>query len=388
MVILTLNVGSSSLKFSVWSNDHMIVKGDFQNLGKKGSQQFRFYPEDQEPLVEQLEGLYIPQAIYYLFWNLAKHHIKIEAIGHRVLHGGELLKESCLITDYVKATIKQLYPLGPLHLPFAMIAIEECQKTFPTIPQCAIFDTSFHATLEPKAFLYGVPYELYSKYGIRRYGFHGSSHRYVSKRVCEFLNVDQTDKKVIVVHWGNGISLSAVKNGICLDTSMGMTPLEGPMMGTRSGTIDPAVVSYLVDKLNMTSDQITEMLNKQSGLLGIAGVSDMRDVEARAAAGNRRAQLAIEMICYQIKKQVGAYCAALGGLDVLVFTAGVGENSPLCRAKVMEDFEWLGAKIDPALNNCCGIEQVISTSDSRVSVCIIPTNEEYQIAQDVQQLLS
>ena len=294
-----------------------------------------------------------------------------------------------IITDEVKAAIKKYIPLGPLHNPANLQGIEACEAVMPTTPQVAVFDTAFHQTMPPKAFMYGVPYEFYKEMGLRRYGFHGTSHRYVSKRVCEFLNIDPVGKKIIVCHLGNGSSLSAVVDGKCVDTSMGLTPLEGLLMGTRCGSCDPAVVQFIANNKNMTPDEVLNLMNKQSGLLGIAGegTSDMRDIDRLADGGHERAGLARDMLHYQIKKLIGSYIAAMNGVDVIVFTAGIGENGPELREAVMSEFEWLGVKIDKEVNNCKGKEIVISTPDSKVTVCVIPTNEEIMIARDTKELV-
>ena len=314
---------------------------------------------------------------------------EIGAVGHRVLHGGEEFTASCIITDEVKAAFKKYIPLGPLHNPANLQGIEACEAVMPTTPQVAVFDTAFHQTMPPKAFMYGVPYEFYKEMGLRRYGFHGTSHRYVSKRVCEFLNIDPVGKKIIVCHLGNGSSLSAVVDGKCVDTSMGLTPLEGLLMGTRCGSCDPAVVQFIANNKNMTPDEVLNMMNKQSGLLGIAGegTSDMRDIDRLADGGHERAGLARDMLHYQIKKLIGSYIAAMNGVDVIVFTAGIDENGPELREAVMSEFEWLGVKIDKEVNNCKGKEIVISTPDSKVTVCVIPTNEEIMIARDTKELV-
>ncbi len=396
MKILIVNAGSSSLKYQLvdMDNENLIAKGQVERIGIAGSNLTQKSPEGEVSVkYEQEIATHVVACELMLKALLESGVIKsmdeIGAVGHRVLHGGEEFTASCIITEEVKAAIRKYIPLGPLHNPANLMGIEACEAVMPTTPQVAVFDTAFHQTMPPKAFMYGVPYEFYKEMGLRRYGFHGTSHRYVSKRVCEFLNIDPVGKKIIVCHLGNGSSLSAVVDGKCVDTSMGLTPLEGLLMGTRCGSCDPAVVQFIANNKNMTPDQVLDLMNKKSGLLGIAGegTSDMRDIDRLADGGHERAGLARDMLHYQLKKLIGSYIAAMDGVDVIVFTAGIGENGPELRKAVMEHFGWLGVKIDSELNNFRGQERVISTPDSTVTVCVIPTNEEIMIARDTKELV-
>lgn len=314
---------------------------------------------------------------------------EINAVGHRMVHGGEKFNKSVLINDEVLRVFKECIDLAPLHNPANLKGVEAVAELMPGLPQVGVFDTAFHQTMPPKAFMYAIPYELYEKYGIRRYGFHGTSHRYVARRVCDFLGVKPEEQRIITCHIGNGGSVAAVKYGECIDTSMGLTPLEGLMMGTRSGDIDGGAITFIEKKLNLDADGMSALLNKKSGVAGITeGMSDMRDVENAAAQGNEHARLALDMYFYRIKKYVGAYAAAMGGVDIIVFTAGVGENQAGMREEVCRDMEWMGVKIDNALNATVrGKEVELSTPDSKVKVCIIPTDEELMIATDTMNLL-
>ena len=396
MKVLIVNAGSSSLKYQLvnMDNEGVIAKGGVERIGLAGA---NLKQKDSEGNVNAQFVQDIPTHVVacelmmkaLLESGTIKSMDEIGAVGHRVLHGGEEFTASCIITEEVKAAIRKYIPLGPLHNPANLQGIEACEAVMPTTPQVAVFDTAFHQTMPPKAFMYGVPYEFYKEMGLRRYGFHGTSHRYVSKRVCEFLNIDPVGKKIIICHLGNGSSLSAVVDGKCVDTSMGLTPLEGLLMGTRCGSCDPAVVQFIANNKNMTPDEVLNLMNKQSGLLGIAGegTSDMRDIDRLADEGHERAGLARDMLHYQIKKLIGSYIAAMNGVDVICFTAGIGENGPELREAVMSEFEWLGVKIDKEVNNCKGKEIVISTPDSKVTVCVIPTNEEIMIARDTKELV-
>ena len=389
MKILILNAGSSSLKFQLMDMDgeKILAKGMVDRIGidgsaiklKAGDNEFRMetpIPKHTDAIRLMLKALTDPEK------GVVKSLDEIGAFGHRVLHGGEKFIGSILVTDEVKATIRDYFPLGPLHNPPNLMGIEACQEAMPGTPNIAVFDTSFHQTMPKKAFLYGVPMEYYKRLRIRRYGFHGTSHRYVSKRVREFLGMKREGSRIITCHLGNGSSLAAVKDGKCMDTSMGLTPLEGVLMGTRSGNLDPAVVQFIANSDNMTVDEVINMCNKKSGLIGISGISsDMRDIDAEAEKGNESAILAQEMLAYSIRKYIGAYAAVLGGVDVIVFTAGIGENNANIRAKIMEGFEYLGAKLDPEKNKTRQ-EAVISTDDSKVKICVIPTDEELIIARD------
>ena len=314
---------------------------------------------------------------------------EIDAVGHRMVHGGEKFNKSVLLNEEVLKVFEECSDLAPLHNPANLKGVNAVSELMPGLPQVGVFDTAFHQTMPDYAYMYAVPYELYEKYGIRRYGFHGTSHRYVAKRVCDFLGVNPEDKKIITCHIGNGASIAAVDGGKCVDTSMGLTPLEGVMMGTRSGDIDGGAVAFLQKKLNLDADGISDLLNKKSGVLGITELSsDMREVEAACEKGEPKAVLAMQMYNYRIKKYIGAYAAAMGGVDIIVFTAGVGENQWSTRQESCEGLEFLGVKIDKELNKGLrGVEKVISTPDSKVTVCIIPTDEELMIATDTMNLL-
>ena len=375
MKVLIVNAGSSSLKYQLvdMDNEQMIVKGQVERIAIEGS-----HLNQKTPDMSKVIDLYEPIPDHVVATKLMLRALldpekgvlksvdEIGAVGHRVLHGGEEFTASCIITDEVKAAIRKFIPLGPLHNPANLMGIEACEEVMPHTPQVAVFDTAFHQTMPPKAFMYGVPYRYYKEMGVRRYGFHGTSHRYVSKRVCEFLGVSPIGKKIIICHLGNGSSMSAVVDGKCVDTSMGLTPLEGVVMGTRSGSCDPAVVQFIANNDHMTVNEVLTMMNKQSGLMGISGLSsDMRD----------------------IKKYIGSYAAAMGGVDIIVFTAGIGENGPELRESVMKDMEWMGAKLDVEKNKVRGKEAVISTDDSKVTICVIPTNEEIMIARDTKELV-
>ena len=315
---------------------------------------------------------------------------EIDAVGHRVVHGGEKFNKSVLITDEVIEKIKECYDIAPLHNPVNMAGIEAISKLMPTVPQVGVFDTAFHQTMPAHAYMYALPYDLYKKYGIRRYGFHGTSHRYVSKRACEFLGVPYEKQRIITCHIGNGGSITAIKDGKSVDTSMGMTPVEGLMMGTRSGDVDAGVLTYLMDKEHLDSAGVANLVNKKSGVAGISGLSsDMRDIEAGVAAKNERAILALQMYEYRITKYIGAYAAALGGVDIIVFTGGVGENQTITREAVCKPLAFMGVEIDPEINKQIhGTECVISTPASKVKVVVIPTDEEYMIASDTKAVLS
>lgn len=314
---------------------------------------------------------------------------EISAIGHRLVHGGEKINKSVIITDEVVEVLKECIDLAPLHNPAGIIGIEACKKVMPGKPMVGVFDTAFHQTMPDYAYMYAIPYELYEKYGVRRYGFHGTSHRYVSQRVCEFLGVDPKGKKIITCHIGNGGSISAIKDGKCIDTSMGLTPLEGLVMGTRSGDIDAGAVTFIMEKEGLNATGVSNLLNKKSGVLGVSGVSsDMRELEAAVAAGNPKAILAEKMYFYRIKKYIGAYAAALGGVDIILFTGGVGENQANCRSEVCEGLEFMGVKIDLEKNKVRGEEAIISADDSKVTVAVIPTDEELMIASDTLAILN
>ena len=314
---------------------------------------------------------------------------EIDAVGHRMVHGGEKFNKSVVLTDEVLKTFEECIDLAPLHNPANLKGVKAVSELMPGLPQVGVFDTAFHQTMPAHSYLYAIPYELYEKYGVRRYGFHGTSHRYVSQRVCEFLGVNPADKKVITCHIGNGGSIAAVDGGKCVDTSMGLTPLEGLMMGTRSGDIDGGAITFLEKKLGLDADGMSNLLNKKSGVLGVSGISsDMREIDTAVEQGNERAKIALDMYNYRIKKYVGAYAAAMGGCDIIVFTAGVGENQSSMREQVCAGMEYMGIKLDVEKNKTVrGEEAVISAPDSKVTVCVIPTDEELMIATDTMNLL-
>ena len=405
MKILVVNAGSSSLKYQLIDMDgeKELAKGLVERIGIEGSRLkhsaggkkteiAQEIPDHEAAAQLMLKILQDPE------FGVIKSTDEIGAVGHRVLHGGSAFTASVIVNDAAKQAIRDCFPLGPLHNPANLMGIEACEKVMKGTPQVAVFDTAFHQTMPPKAYMYGVPKMYEEKLHVRRYGFHGTSHRYVSRRVCEFLGISPEGKKIIICHLGNGSSLSAVKDGKCQDTSMGLTPLEGLLMGTRCGSCDPAVVQFIANNpLNddgtpvghpISVDEVLTMMNKKSGLLGISGKSsDCRDIDALAEAGDPNAILAQEMLVYGIKKYIGSYAAAMGGVDIIVFTAGIGENNADLRARVIEGMEFMGARIDPEKNKTRS-EAVISADDSKVTVCVIPTNEEIMIARDTLDLVT
>ena len=393
MNVLIINAGSSSLKYQLMDPETGAVsaKGLCERIyidgrlthnanGKKIVKDIPM-PTHSEAIAAVLAILVDPVD------GVIKSTDEIDAVGHRVLHGGMEFFDSCIINDEVIAAIEKCIPLGPLHNPANLMGIRACQAVMPKTPQVAVFDTAFHMTMPPKAYRYAIPTEYYENDSIRRYGFHGTSHKYVTKRAIELMG--RKDIKLVNCHLGNGSSLSAVKDGKCQDTSMGLTPLAGVPMGTRSGDIDPAVVQFVMNKYGMSADECLNMLNKKSGVLALSGVSsDFRDIENGAEEGNENCALALDKFAYEVRKYIGSYAAALGGLDCLVFTAGVGENSASMRARICEGLEFLGVKLDPEKNNTRGKEAIISADDSKVTVCVIPTNEELMIAQDTAALVN
>ena len=393
MNVLIINAGSSSLKYQLMDPETGAVsaKGLCERIyidgrlthnanGKKIVKDIPM-PTHSEAIAAVLAILVDPVD------GVIKSTDEIDAVGHRVLHGGMEFFDSCIINDEVIAAIEKCIPLGPLHNPANLMGIRACQAVMPKTPQVAVFDTAFHMTMPPKAYRYAIPTEYYENDSIRRYGFHGTSHKYVTKRAIELMG--RKDIKLVNCHLGNGSSLSAVKDGKCQDTSMGLTPLAGVPMGTRSGDIDPAVVQFVMNKYGMSADECLNMLNKKSGVLALSGVSsDFRDIESGAEEGNENCALALDKFAYEVRKYIGSYAAALGGLDCLVFTAGVGENSASMRARICEGLEFLGVKLDPEKNNTRGKEAIISADDSKVTVWVIPTNEELMIAQDTAALVN
>ena len=393
MNVLIINAGSSSLKYQLMNPETGAVsaKGLCERIyidgrlthnanGKKVVKDIPM-PTHSEAIQAVLAILVDPVD------GVIKSTDEIDAVGHRVLHGGMEFFDSCIINDEVIAAIEKCIPLGPLHNPANLMGIRACQAVMPTTPQVAVFDTAFHMTMPPVAYRYAIPTEYYKNDSIRRYGFHGTSHKYVTKRAIELMGTK--DIKLVNCHLGNGSSLSAVKDGKCQDTSMGLTPLAGVPMGTRSGDLDPAVVQFVMNKYGMSADECLNMLNKKSGVLALSGVSsDFRDIEGEAEKGNEDCQLALDKFAYEVRKYIGSYAAALGGLDCLVFTAGVGENSASMRARICSGLEFLGVKLDPEKNNTRGKEAIISADDSKVTVWVIPTNEELMIAQDTAELVN
>ncbi len=397
MKILVLNCGSSSVKYKLldMTTHEELGSGGVEKLGMKGSFLKHTRKDGQKVMLEG-EILEHQVAVEYILGVLtSKKHgaIKsmeeINAVGHRVVHGGEKFNSSVLITEEVIRKIEECIEIAPLHNPPNLAGIRAISELLPDVPQVAVFDTAFHQTMPDYAYMYGIPYALYQKYGIRRYGFHGTSHRYVSRRACEFLGLDYEKAKVITAHIGNGASITAVKNGKSIDTSMGFTPIEGLMMGTRSGDVDLGVVTFLMEKEMINSASVSTLFNKHSGVLGVSGISsDMRDIEKAISEGNERAKLALNIYEYRIIKYIGSYFAALNGADVLVFTGGVGENQTGTREKVCKSFSYMGLKIDEALNTSSrGKEVLLSTPDSSVKVVVIPTDEEYMIASDTMEIV-
>ena len=397
MKILVLNCGSSSIKYALYNMDDksVMTSGGAERVGLDGAFVKVKLPNGEKKTVmhdipEHTEGV---KFIFSLLTDpeigVIKDLNEIDAVGHRMVHGGEKFNKSVVLTDEVLKTFEECIDLAPLHNPANLKGVKAVSELMPGLPQVGVFDTAFHQTMPAHSYLYAIPYELYEKYGVRRYGFHGTSHRYVSKRVCDFLGVNPADKKVITCHIGNGGSIAAVDGGKCVDTSMGLTPLEGLMMGTRSGDIDGGAITFLEKKLGLDADGMSNLLNKKSGVLGITGISsDMREIESANDEGNERAKLALDMYSYRIKKYVGAYAAAMGGCDIIVFTAGVGENQASMREDVCKNMEYMGVRLDVEKNKTIrGEEAIISTPDSKVTVCVIPTDEELMIATDTMNLL-
>lgn len=396
MKILVVNCGSSSVKYQFidMNGEKVLCKGLAERIGIEGGRLVhrvnndkhvieRNMKDHEEALKLVLDVLVDPEI------GVIKDLSEIDAVGHRVVHGAERFASSVLIDEEVMKALEENVHLAPLHNPPNILGIKAIQKLLPKVPNVGVFDTAFHQSMPKKAYLYALPYELYETHRIRRYGFHGTSHRYVSRRAAEILGRDYYDFKVITCHLGNGASIAAVRHGKSVDTSMGFTPLEGLVMGTRCGDIDPAIVIYLQQNLGMSVEKVYDLLNKKSGMLGLTNnlSSDMRDIEDAAHSGNEIAQLALDIYVYRIAKYIGAYAAAMNGVDAIVFTAGVGENSPYVREKVCEYLGFLGVKIDRQLNDVKGLERIISTPDSKVAVLIVPTNEELVIARDTKYIV-
>ena len=396
MKVLVLNCGSSSIKYKLFNMDtHTVMaQGGVEKIGLPDSfLQIKLSNGEkvkiEQPMPEHTVGIQL------ILNSLVDEQIgciasleEIQAVGHRVVHGGEKFNRSVLITPEVKEMIVKCVELAPLHNPANLKGIEAIETALPGVPQVAVFDTAFHQTMPDEAYMYAIPYELYEKYAIRRYGFHGTSHRYVSARVCEYLGVDPNTTKVITAHIGNGGSCTAVLNGKSVDTSMGLTPLEGLMMGTRAGDMDLGAATYIMEKENLSTTEFSNLMNKKSGLLGVSGVSsDARDIENAVQAGNERADLARRIFIYRVKKYIGAYAAAMNGVDVIVFTGGIGENDAYIRAEVTKGLTYLGIDFDESKNAVRGEEAILTTPESKVKVCIIPTDEEWMIASDTQALI-
>lgn len=397
MKILVLNCGSSSIKYKLFdmTTKEVLAQGGIEKIGLVGSFLKLTLPNGEKKILEKdipehTAGIeFILNTLVSPEYGAIKSLDEINAVGHRMVHGGERFSESVLLNKEVLDAFIACNDLAPLHNPANLKGVNAVSAILPNVPQVGIFDTAFHQTMPDYAYMYAIPYELYEKYGVRRYGFHGTSHRYVSQRVCEFLGVDPKGKKIITCHIGNGGSISAIKDGKCIDTSMGLTPLEGLVMGTRSGDIDAGAVTFIMEKEGLNATGVSNLLNKKSGVLGVSGVSsDMRELEAAVAAGNPKAILAEKMYFYRIKKYIGAYAAALGGVDIILFTGGVGENQANCRSEVCEGLEFMGVKIDLEKNKVRGEEAIISADDSKVTVAVIPTDEELMIASDTLAILN
>ena len=396
MKILVLNCGSSSIKYALYNMDDqsVITSGGIEKIGLPDS--FIKYKYNGEkfqidrPIEEHTAGVqFIFEVLTTGQHAVLKSLSELDAVGHRMVHGGERFNKSVVLTPKVMEEFAKCNDLAPLHNPANIKGVNAVSALLPEIPQVGVFDTAFHQTMPDYAYMYALPYSLYKEHGVRRYGFHGTSHRYVSQRVCEYLGIKAEESRIITCHIGNGASIAAVKNGKCVDTSMGLTPLEGLIMGTRSGDIDAGAVTFIMDKLNLDTKGISNLLNKQSGLAGVSGgSSDFRDILKGIEEGNDRARLAKEMYTYRIKKYIGEYAAAMGGVDVILFTGGAGENQWEVREGATKGLEFMGVEVDPAKNRACrATEAVISTDDSKVTVCVIPTDEELMIALDTMALV-
>lgn len=396
MKVLVINCGSSSLKYQVldMTNESLQAKGLVERIGMEGSilTHEKIGAEDKFVLETPMEDHkaaigYVLEAVADPDHGVVKSMSEIGAVGHRVVHAGEKYAESVLIDDDVIEALEDCIDLAPLHNPPNLLGIAACKELMPNTPMVAVFDTAFHQTMPPESYIYALPYEYYKKYGIRRYGFHGTSHKYVAERAADIMNVNLDDLKIITCHLGNGASVSAIKRGVCIDTSMGFTPLEGLVMGTRSGDIDPAIVNFIADKEGLSQEEINEIMNKKSGVLGISGVSsDFRDIEAAAEEGNERALLALKVFAHKVRFYIGAYIAEMNGVDAIVFTAGVGENDIAMRDIICNDLGNLNIKLDLVKNKVRGKELIISRDDSRVKIILIPTNEELMIARDTYKI--
>jgi acetate kinase len=395
MKILVINCGSSSLKYQLinMENEESLAQGLVERIGIEGSILTQKVPgKDKyiitQPMKDHTDAIkLVLDALIDATHGVIKSMDEIAAVGHRVVHGGEKYAASVVINDDVMASLEECVKLAPLHNPANIIGINACKSLMPSTPMVAVFDTAFHQTMPQEAYMYALPYELYTKHGIRKYGFHGTSHKFVSAQCAEMMGKNIEDLKIITCHLGNGASLTAVKNGKSVETSMGFTPLEGIAMGTRCGNIDPAIVTFLMKEENMSVDAVNDLMNKKSGVLGLSGVSsDFRDIENAVKEGNERAELALEVYNYKVRQLIGAYAAAMGGVDAVVFTAGLGENAPETRRDICKGLEFLGIKVDEAKNNVRGKAVDVSAADATVKVFVIPTNEELVIARDTQEL--
>ena len=396
MIVLVVNCGSSSLKYQLinMDNEEVMAEGLVEKIGLPDSQLTHKWNGQKKEIKQSIPDHQVAVKLVLDILTDAECGViksmdAIDAVGHRVVHGGEEFAASTLITDEVMKALEKCSAMAPLHNPPNIIGINACKAIMPGVPQVGVFDTAFHQTMPAKAFMYGLPYELYKEDHIRRYGFHGTSHRYVAGEVAKVMGVPVEKLRIINCHLGNGSSLAAIKYGKCVDTTMGFTPLAGVLMGTRCGDIDPAIVLNVMDNHNLSTKEMDTLMNKKSGVLGISGVSsDFRDLGQAAAEGNERARLALDMFHYQVRKEIGAFAAAMGGVDVITFTAGVGENGIEDRAAIAEGLEYLGAKLDPQRNNVRGKDALISTDDSTVKMYVIPTNEEIMIARDTKDIVS
>ncbi|WP_058486332.1 acetate/propionate family kinase [Defluviitalea phaphyphila] len=396
MNILVINCGSSSLKYQLINieEEKVYARGLCERIGIDGSR-IKHTPEGKETIINEIPMNNHKDAVKLVIdaltnndYGVIKNMDEISAVGHRVVHGGEYFSESVIINEEVKKAIEECSDLAPLHNPPNLIGIEACEQLMPNTPMVAVFDTAFHQTMPKEAYLYAIPYELYKKHKIRRYGFHGTSHKYVANRAANILGRPIEELKIVTCHLGNGASVCAIKNGKSIDTSMGFTPLAGLVMGTRSGDIDPAIVSFIMEKENMSVKEVDNLLNKKSGVLGLSGVSsDFRDIEAAMKNGNERANIAMDVFTYTVVKYIGAYAAAMNGLDAIVFTAGLGENNHEIRRDICKHVEFLGVKVDEEKNNCRGVERDFSAEGAKVHTLVIPTNEELMIAYETKNLL-
>lgn len=398
MKVLVINAGSSSLKYQMIDMDTkaVVAKGLCERIGIDGSKLTHKNSAKgtetvfEKPMKDHSDAIaMVIDALVSADCGVIASMDEIGAVGHRVVHGGETFADSCVIDDAVMDALKACIPLAPLHNPANIIGIEACAKLMPNVKQVAVFDTAFHQTMPKSSYMYALPYELYEEHKIRKYGFHGTSHKFVSAEAAKFLGKPIEELKIITCHLGNGSSVTAVKNGKCVDTSMGFTPLDGVVMGTRCGSIDPAVVTFLINNCGMSAADVDSLMNKKSGVFGVSGVSsDFRDLSKAASEGNERAALALDMFCYSVKKYIATYAALMGGVDAIVFTGGIGENDGANRAQITEGLEYMGVKVDAEANKVRGEVKDISASDATVKTLVIPTNEELMIALDTERLLS